>query len=78
MSQGRLGFAGGGSKMEKWQIVNGGMYSGPEIHGFSQRRITVRFFWDFSTETEIRQRENAAGRKVSSQARELGCVPKSV
>jgi len=76
MSQGRFGFAGGGSKMEKWQIVNGRMYSGPEIHGFSQRRI--RCFWDFSTETEIRQRENAAGRKVSSQARELGCVPKSV
>ena len=33
------------------------MYSGPEIHGFLPNRISVRYFSDFSTDTEFRHGE---------------------
>ena len=45
-----------------------GMYSGPEVHGVSPRRISVWCFWDFSTETKFHHDEDAAARKVRSHA----------
>ena len=39
--------------------VKGGMDSGPEIHGF-RRKISVRCFPDFSTDTEFRHGAHVA------------------
>ena len=45
--------------------LKGGMYSSPEIHGFSPTRISVRCFSDFSTDTDFRNGENVtAGRST--------------
>ena len=40
--------------------LKGGMYSSPEIHGFSPRRISVRCFSDFSTDTDFRHGAHVA------------------
>jgi len=40
--------------------LKGGMYSIPEIHGFSPRRISVRCFSDFSTDTDFRHGAHVA------------------
>ena len=47
------------------------MYSGPEIHGFSPRRILVRCFPDFNTDTDFRHGAHVAA-GVSTFGRRSG------